>query len=243
MTRSFRGSCAGGGAAQADLDRAATLPTAARYLGLPGKAAATPDMAALLNKAYDEMLRTAIPNSRLVPCALTLSPQGHTLRLGDLPPVESRSLHQLLAGCTRGYALLATLGMGLDLALRRLMVTDPALGTALGACGSAYIDVYIDKVLAGLEDTLQQQEAGPLYLTQRFSPGYGDAPLSMQPALLRLCGAQALGVRLTQGNLMLPEKSVSALLGLTTDPARAWRRASGCTACGQKNCTYREERT
>ena len=49
---------------------------------------------------------------------------------------------------------------------------------------------------------------------QRRSPGYGRLSLSLQAPLLALAGArQYLGIALTEANLMIPTKSITAILG------------------------------
>ncbi len=228
-------------------EKALCLKRAARYLGLRPAAGPkqmpNPEMQALLEKAYGLLMEVAEPKHHLVPCGvrvLRAEPTGQgetdTVCFGELPPVQSRHLARLLAGCREGYGLLATLGMGLDLAVKRWMLMAPALGAALGACGSAYVDVYIDGVLRREEEQLGPQGR---FLTPRFSPGYGDAPLSMQPGLLALCKAHALGVHLTKGNLMVPEKSVSAVMGITTSREEACRVQ--CKDCSKKDCQFREE--
>lgn len=217
--------------------QALTLSLAARYLGLRGEA--EPAMALLLQKAYGLMREAAWPRHRLVRQAVTLG-EGTWVSIDGLPSLESQSLHALLGGCEACYGLLATLGMELDLAIRRLLVQDAALGMAVGACGSAYIDVYLDEVLAREAQGLEKRGEG---LTRRFSPGYGDVPLSLQPDLLALCGARHMGIRLTQGGLMLPEKSVSALVGIRGPGGVEGDGGPGaCGACDKRDCIYREEK-
>ncbi len=221
-----------------------TLKTAARYLGLKGNAMADPAMAALLETAYGEMRAVASPRHTLVRSAVQVEkapeepgqkPSG-TLFFGDLPPIQSRDLCRLFDRCHGGYALLATLGLPLDLLIRKLAIMNPALSAAVGACGSAYIDTYIDGVLRAEGERLRP---GGEYLTPRFSPGYGDVGLPVQPALLRLLGAGKLGVHLTEALLMVPEKSVSALVGITSLPRRSC--PAQCAACDKTDCPFREE--
>lgn len=221
-------------------EKARALKMAARYLGLKGQSWRGPDagMEALLERAYGVALEEAQPRHTLVRCAVKVAGGEGEARVafGPLPEVSSRQLARLLEGCEEGYALLATLGMGLDLAIRRLMVADAALGAALGAWGSALIEVYLDRVLDQEKERLRERGE---FLTPRFSPGYGDAPLSMQPGLLALCGAGALGVRLTRRNLMVPEKSVSAVMGIIR--RRAPASAASCALCWKTDCLFREE--
>ena len=208
------------------------VKTAARYLGLKGEIG--PDMELLLHSAYGRMLEAATPRHALCRQEAQVKPNGQGGSLfcfGGLPPVESNALCRLFSGCREGCVLLATLGMGVDLLIRRLAVTDSALSLAVGACGSAFIDEYIDGVLRAEEAALA---AKGLFFTPRFSPGYGDAPLSIQPALLALLGAGRLGVHLTEGLLMVPEKSVSAFVGITRQPEQSGR-------CAGTGCAIREE--
>ena len=52
-------------------------------------------------------------------------------------------------------------------------------------------------------------------LVSRYSPGYGDFPLTAQRELLSLLDApRKVGVSLTDTLLMVPSKSVSAIIGV-----------------------------
>lgn len=219
-----------------DAAREGTIRMAARYLGLRGVSADVSEMQDLLARAYRELWQVVQPRVRLCRIPVQCIAEEETVQLGTLAPVQSRSLYRLLADCGEAYVLLSTLGMEVDLGVKRHLLMDVAFGMALGACASAYIDVYLDGVLQLEAETLGAQRAG---LTRRFSPGYGDAPLSMQPGLLALCGAAQMGVRLTRGNLMLPEKSVSAVVGIMPEVHEDQRE--GCKACELKNCAFRED--
>ena len=52
--------------------------------------------------------------------------------------------------------------------------------------------------------------------TMRFSPGYGEWPLKAQEKLLPLVEADKIGVTLTDTDIMIPRKSVSAIIGWRT---------------------------
>ena len=78
------------------------------------------------------------------------------------------------------------------------------------------------------------------YLTDRFSPGYGDLPLDVQGALLALTDApRRLGITLNESNLMNPVKSVTAVIGLSDTPQQA--RIRGCDFCAMRTrCNLRK---
>ena len=77
--------------------------------------------------------------------------------------------------------------------------------------------------------------------TWRFSPGYGDLPLVCQRDFLGLLDApRQIGLTLTPQLMMVPEKSVSAIIGVGAPSREGPRR--GCEGCAlQKNCVYRRE--
>jgi len=78
-----------------------------------------------------------------------------------------------------------------------------------------------------------------MYLTDRFSPGYGDLPLEVQPALLEAAQAHRIGVTAAPSLMMIPQKSVSALIGLSDRPQMA--RIRGCAFCRMnQTCTLRK---
>lgn len=143
----------------------------------------------------------------------------------------------MLTGCARAVLLCCTLGAEFDRLLRMAQARDMAKAAMLNACGSAYVE-------AGCEEAEREIAARypGLYLTDRFSPGYGDLPLSVQPDLLNALNAEKrLGVTLTDTCLMLPAKSVTAVIGLSDTPQPA--RIRGCGYCTFKgNCAYRERR-
>ena len=99
---------------------------------------------------------------------------------------------------------------------------------------AAYLEEYID----GMEDGLRREAPG-LYLRPRFSPGYGDLDISHQRAMFDLLELEKrLGLSLTQTHMMLPEKSVTAIAGLSDVPGA---RVGGCAACAKTDCPNRRK--
>ena len=54
--------------------------------------------------------------------------------------------------------------------------------------------------------------------TRRYSPGYQDFALEAQRAFVDLVGEVIPGLALEPGNLLRPEKSISAIKGVTSGP-------------------------
>ena len=85
----------------------------------------------------------------------------------------------------------------------------------------------------------KEAEIEGLYTRPRFSPGYGDLPLTLQRDISRILNMpKEIGVSLTDTLLMTPSKSVTALIGVAKTPADCHK--SGCAACSAAStCPYR----
>ena len=81
------------------------------------------------------------------------------------------------------------------------------------AAAAAMVEAYCNELNAGWKK--EYLENG-LYLRPRFSPGYGDFPLSAQKQILDgLEAGKRIGITLTEGYLMMPSKSVTAVIGVS----------------------------
>ena len=144
----------------------------------------------------------------------------------------------MLQGCNRAALLCCTLGAAFDRLLRMTQARDMAKAAILNACGSAYAEAGCNAA----ENEIASRYPG-MYLTDRFSPGYGDLPLTLQPVFIAALDAgRRLGVTVTDSLLMLPAKTVTAVIGLSESPQPA--RIRGCGFCALKeHCAYRERGT
>ena len=144
-----------------------------------------------------------------------------------------KGLAKNLAGCPQAIVFVATTGMVSELQRKRAAVTSLAKALVLDAIGTAAIEQFCD--------LLGQQWAAELrgqYLRPRFSPGYGDLPLALQTPLLGALGAQKnIGVTLTESLLMIPQKSVSAIVGVGRVGCTQHR--TDCSACDKQDCAFR----
>ncbi len=135
-----------------------------------------------------------------------------------------------------GKAMLfaATLGLEFERFACAESLRDPAAALLADACGSALIESVCDAV----EDKARTL-AGSRF-SRRISPGYGSWPLSAQPALLHLLDAErAVGITLTEGCMMLPQKSVTGLVLFSDTPfPHVSNSCAGCAA--RTDCKYRK---
>mgnify|MGYP000808145703 CR=1 FL=1 len=91
-----------------------------------------------------------------------------------------------------------------------------------------------------LAELRQLAAAEGTYLTGRFSPGYGDWDIAVQPLVAAaLDTARRAGLCVTDTNLMTPRKSVTAILGVSDHPVKG--HLAGCGHCVLRTrCEYRK---
>ena len=203
------------------------LAQAARYFGARGK----PDAATmtLLETCAAPLLAAATPRAVWLEAEVSALKEAGILRGGDVM--------RHLEGCGRAILLAVTLGPGADAQIRRAGVGDIAAGVASDALGSALAEQAADMVEAELR---QQAAREGKYLTGRFSPGYGDWDIAVQPLVAAaLDTVRKAGLCVTSTNLMTPRKSVTAILGVSDHPVKG--KLAGCGHCVLRTrCEYRK---
>lgn len=133
--------------------------------------------------------------------------EGEGVTVGGIG-MSSRALSAALDGADRALLLAATLGPGLDRLLLRYTRTSPARALLLQAIGAERVEALLGAFTRGAEEAYGR-------LGRRFSPGYGDLPLTLQRDLLPLLDAgRTLGITLGPSLLMSPTKSVTAIVGI-----------------------------
>ena len=132
--------------------------------------------------------------------------------------VHSRSLWKNLEGCSRVVLFAATLGLGPDRLIQRAAVRRPSEMLVYQAAAAAMIEEVCDQVNREWEERVRREGA---LLHPRFSPGYGDFALEHQREFLQaIDAARGAGITLTESCLMVPSKSVSAVIGVVSDTGR-----------------------
>ena len=156
---------------------------------------------------------------------------------------EYHQLRRYVAGCVwlgiimSAVLLAVTLGPGVDAQIRRAGVGDIAAGVASDALGSALAEQAADAAEAELRQWAAKEGK---YLTGRFSPGYGDWDIAVQPLVANaLDTVRRAGLCVTDTNLMTPRKSVTAILGVSGHPVKG--KLAGCGHCVLRTrCEYRK---
>ena len=208
------------------------IDEALRYLGVGGEA---PEELRQKTKMVAEALAAEVqPRYTFQIFDLTRGGDRFLLSNTDIA-LTGGTARKMLDQCDRAILLACTLGTWFDALLRTEQVRDMSRAVILDACGSALVESGCDAAEEEIRARFPDR-----YLTDRFSPGYGDLPLALQPLI---CAAldtpRRLGIHVTDSLLMNPAKSVTAVIGLSDRPQRA--RVRGCAYCSMREtCTLRK---
>ena len=203
-----------------------------RYLGY-GRTEPDSQIKDLAESCIAELEREAVPRavSRVYPLILG---QDGAIDGGCFQTV-SRNLWKNLKDCTEIIVFAATLGTGADHLIRKYMQLEMSRAVVLQAPATAMLEDYCDELCREQQETCEKEG---LYLRPRFSPGYGDFPLNVQEDILSALEAgKRIGIKLTDSLLMVPTKSVTAVMGVSPKPYRC--DVKGCEACQKADCLYR----
>lgn len=193
----------------------------ARYLGYRG-GALPEEVAEYAAACQGELEGTVTP--RLIGRRLSL-----TLFVG-----ESRDLAYHLRHCQEGFLYAVTLGVEADFLLRRWS----AQSMAKAAVGQAVCAAWLDGLCAEYCQEVQKGLGPGEYLTPAFSPGYGDWALAEQRRVLDLLEAhKGIGLTLTSGGMLVPEKSITAVVGVSDREEELCGQK--CMRCKKTDCPFR----
>lgn len=161
----------------------------------------------------------AEPVVALEGCALTL---------------PGRDIAAHLAGACEAALMACTLGAASERELRKHAALSPLDALLYGAAASALVEAAANAAEARIVAEAAERD---LRTNFRYSPGYGDLPLSVQPAFLdALDAARRIGLAVTEGNLLVPTKSVTAVVGLFDGPVPGSNARDACSTCQLKGC-------
>lgn len=204
--------------------------------------------AGLKRAAFDEeKIRQAADEA-----ALLAAPRGiwqqypydserHTVLSVPAFPIVGRSIEKHLHGAEAVIVLAATVGEAIEEAVtEHFNAGRYAYAVLLDAAATAAVEQVAD----AMEKTMRPAALRQGYTMRwRYSPGYGDWPLTEQPHLVRLSRAEEIGIHLTESLMLWPRKSITAIIGLVKKDAGTPSKPSpsGCAVCTKTDCLARRQ--
>ena len=209
-----------------------------RYLGYKDSGV-TEQIQSLLDRCENETLQVIQPKFVYQRFPIEKLSDGIHVA-GTTLVLKGQAIAEHLKNCEEVFLMGATAGMALDRWIRRYMISEPDAGVILDSCGIQAVEQISN--LAENEMEMMVLKEG-LHLTWRFSPGYGDLPLETQQELVRVLNLpKRIGVSLSESFLMMPSKSVTAILGIQDTKKDV--RQNKCDFCNNKErCLFRKRGT
>ncbi len=203
-----------------------------RYSGHKG-GDVSPQISRLAAQYAEKIKDNISPRHIAARFSITEAENGVLLSNGIL--LKGDDIKKHLSGCGECYVICATVGVQADSFIRSSLAMGSLYGLMADAAATAAVESWCDSVENDLRNQLKKEK---LYLTWRYSPGYGDFPFTQQPEILSMLKADKLvGVTCNDSCIMTPSKSVTAIMGIAKNKPSHRERA--CDTCPNKdNCNF-----
>lgn len=205
---------------------------ALRYIGLPPNQA-NGELKESVELGFKQLEQIAMPKITYQRVKL-LQQENQIILQGTHCHVKSLDLIKLFSHSHECILMAATLGVEVDRQIANRQKINMLDAMILDSCASVLIERLCDEAEAEIMQSLKAGE----YLTMRFSPGYGDVPLELSVDLLEILSAQKrIGLTLTKTHMLLPTKSITALIGISNQKENRYKTCGQCNLV--KTCMYR----
>jgi hypothetical protein len=134
--------------------------------------------------------------------------------------LKGESIKKHLQNSEEIYLMAATLGAQVDKRISYYEKISVTKAMIFDACATTAIEEGCDRVEAEIKEKVM--EAGNEDITFRYSPGYGDLGIDIQKEFLRILKApKKIGLTASKYNMLLPTKSVTAIIGVLEEKEAA----------------------
>jgi hypothetical protein len=150
---------------------------------------------------------------------------------------EGSDIKEHLKNSSMCAILAVTLGNLVDTKIRYYEKINLTKSLILDACASTAVEWVCDEVEKEIKHEAEKKALG---ITYRYSPGYGDLSINIQPRILKAIDAEKrIGLTVTETNILIPRKSVTAIIGFQDKSIIS--QHPGCKQCNNYNqCAYRK---
>ena len=147
--------------------------------------------------------------------------------------LKGNDIQRLLKESHACVILAATLGNKIDRKMKQIQMQNMTKALFFDCCANAAIETVCDL----FQEKMTNQYP---YLTDRFSCGYGDMPVELQKEFIdTLDATKKIGLFVNENSILLPLKSVTAIIGIADKIQPAMVR--GCNVCQMKEiCELRK---
>lgn len=144
-------------------------------------------------------------------CEFDISFTDEETNLG-FAKTSSKDLRKNLNKCKKIILFAATVGFEIDRMIEKYNRISPVKALLMQAIGAERAEACCDTFNEMMKKEYSEKGSE---LRPRFSCGYGDLPLALQKDIMTALDCQKnLGIILNENLLMMPSKSVTAIIGI-----------------------------
>jgi hypothetical protein len=167
---------------------------------------------------------------------IQLNPSKGELHVNGISLNLGREVTAFLSKSSGIALFTATCGVEIENYSKQLMKEGHMLeGLIVDIIGSELAEELAEQAQLLIEETARTES---LKITNRYSPGYCNWPVSDQQNLFKLLDNNVSGINLTPSSLMIPIKSVSGIVGIGEDVKKM---AYKCSVCSDDKCIMRKK--
>lgn len=207
---------------------------ALRYMGYKSK-----DVDEATTKSLNESIAELVEISELkyVYRIFDIKNVDNNISFEDKINIKSHDLANLFMNCDKAAVLATTIGFEVEKRIRYYSMTNLSKSIVFDACAAAYIEALCDYIEGEIRKLAAKEGCS---ITYRYSPGYGDVPLSHQSEILRALNAEKLiGLSALDTSILIPRKSVTAFIGFNKTNETYKKSCLDCTF--YNNCSFTRE--
>lgn len=168
----------------------------------------------MAENTINELLLVCKPICAYIKVNINNSNQKNTISFLD-KNILSKDLAKNLLNCSQTYLFCATLGLEVDKLIIKNSKINQLKAIFLHATGAMLIEKYCDLFQTEIAN---YEKSHSNTIKPRFSPGYGDLSLETQTIFFELLQCtKKLNLKLNDNLLMIPEKSVTAFIGVKNE--------------------------
>ena len=163
--------------------------------------------------------------------------ENNNISFENVINIKSNDLYTLFKNCEKSAVIAATLGFEVEKRIRYYSLTNLSKALVFDACATSCIEALFDVAQAEIKEIALKEGFNT---THRYSPGYGDVPISHQSEILSALNAQKLiGLSVLDSFILVPRKSVTAFIGFIKDYKINKKSCIDCNLFG--NCNFSKE--
>lgn len=154
--------------------------------------------------------------------------------------IDGKSITKHLGGCEKVVCMAVTIGENIEREVTKKFREGNYVSSVLM---DAAATAAVEQVANSLEKIISTDVAKKSYKTRwRYSPGYGDWSLKTQKNFCKIVGAEEIGIRLSAAMMLIPRKSVTAIIGLEklTAEKNLSHEKKSCELCDRFDCPARK---